>query len=174
MKRLLSISLLLCFIISLAGYFPAFLVLKHTARQEIKYRIKQGVRDSELHKIVFASNEKPDWVRKGKEFWYKNQLYDIVSKEINGEDIVYYCVNDTQETQLFVNLEKLVKKQMEDENSPVGSSAKTMMKFFSLLFIAEKSLMVYHADIPTENHFFYQFSVIAVCFEVETPPPVLG
>lgn len=174
MKKSLSILLLLAFGISIIGFFPLFKILQYQTRREIKLQIKQGIPENELHKIVFAANEKPEWVREGKEFRYKNQMYDIVRKEKSNGSTIYYCVNDTEETQLFANLDVIVKKQMDDENSPIGNSIKVLMKIFSQVYLAENPQVFNQTGVECENHFEYQIALTSIHSETETPPPDLG
>lgn len=103
-------------------------------------KLKKGVPDEELHKISFAFSELHliNWVRKDKEFKYRNQMFDVVRKEIDDKHVHFFCVNDTQETRLFANLDTLVSSQTgEDSSHPSSGITKKILKLLSLIYIPE-------------------------------------
>lgn len=174
MRKILSILLVFSLCFGIVGAYTVFRILQSHARQEIKELIKQGISDNQLHKIVFLDNEKPDWVEKGKEFRYRGQMYDIVKQKYAEGKVVYYCVNDKEETQLFVNLDELVKEQMENGNNPYGNATKLLLKFLFQTYTAEKAYSFTELFFTSELFFHYFFTLTSVYPEAETPPPDLG
>ena len=120
MKKLVAITVLSIFLFNLGGFFLVFKYQQSVVRKEIKKQIKEGVPEDELT-IIKQTSEIFDelvWIKPKKEFTYKGTMYDVVRKTIedNG-DITYHCINDTQETTLFVNLDNQVKKNMDARNN---------------------------------------------------------
>lgn len=110
MKRLLSLLLLACFLYQVAGIFVVFKIQQQSIRKEIKRQIKLGVPEGDLHVISITEKNYRDlaW-HNHKEFTYRGVMYDVVHKKITGEtSVVYQCVSDEQETQLFANLDRQV------------------------------------------------------------------
>lgn len=174
LKKIFSILLVFCIGLSIVGFYPVFVTLQYETRQEIKMRIKQGIPENEIHKIVFAVNEKINWVREGKEFRLNNQMFDIVRHEqVNGQ-VIYYCINDKEEEQLFANLDELVKKQMEDESSAKGNTAKLLFKIFSQTYIPVETFLFTNINVSSKLSFQYDCELTSVNIETETQPPDLG
>jgi len=174
LKKFISISLVFCIGFSIAGFYPVFVNLQYQARQEIKFRIKQGIPDSEIHRIVFDANEKINWVRDGKEFRLKNQMFDIIRKEIVSGQVIFYCINDKQEEQLFANLDELVAKQLNDENSSKGNAARLLLKIFSQTYVIAETWVFKGNSVSLKVAFFYECNLTSVILETETQPPDLG
>jgi hypothetical protein len=154
LKKLLAIFLALLISFNLAGIFLVFKIQQSQIRHDIKMKLKQGVPDEELHKISFAFNALHliDWVRKDKEFKYRNQMYDVVRKETDGKQVHFFCVNDTQETQLFVNLDAMVNSQTgEDSSHPSSGVTKKILKLLSLVYLPETSNETRFISCPAQK-----------------------
>ncbi|MCX6183381.1 MAG: hypothetical protein NT150_15830 [Bacteroidetes bacterium] len=88
-------------------------------KKEIKNKIKNSLPANELTIVRCTPNNEHElkW-EDDKEFIYKENRFDVVKKTRNKDgSITYYCINDTQEKQLFANLHKLVKDKSGAENS---------------------------------------------------------
>lgn len=84
------------------------------ARHEVKQLIKAGVpeEDQVLLKIPLSLEQTPNstFVRKhSREFRYKGEMYDILSKELHGDTTWYTCIHDVKESELFKDLDNKVK-----------------------------------------------------------------
>ena len=152
------------------GFYPLFKVLQYKTRREIKMRIKQGVPEEELHMITFAPGEQIDWVREGKEFRYKDNMYDIVRTGNSKDTVIYYCVNDTEEKVLFSTLDELVKKDMNEKSGATNNPSKHLLKLLLNLYHETSSSVVISPRMITIN-FHYLFYWTAPGLELSTPPP---
>lgn len=69
-------------------------------KKAVKEQIAQGI-DSDYKRVFTFSKEFSDteleWEH-SKEFEYKGEMYDVISKEEHGDSITYYCFWDTHET----------------------------------------------------------------------------
>jgi hypothetical protein len=130
LKKLLVFLLLSVFLYNQAGYFIAFKMEQQEARREIKRRIKNSVPQNELTIIRISSQNvhKMQWVKEGREFMYANGLYDVVRVEAEGNEMVYHCINDIQEKQLFTDLDEHVRKHMDDSSGERKSPHKSIAK----------------------------------------------
>jgi len=163
----------ICIGLTNAGFYPIFVTLQLLTRQEIKMRIKQGIPEDEIHKIAFGANEKINWVKEGKEFRLNNEMFDIVRQEVvNGQEI-FYCINDKEEEKLFANLDELVKRQMEDENSSAGNATRLLLQIFSQTYIAAEPFMLSVIAITSKVSFHYEYNLMSVILETDVPPPDL-
>lgn len=136
------------FLYNQAGYFIAFKLEQYEVRKEIKQKIKNSVPGNELAVITVDRHNRGEliWLEEGREFLYRNQLYDVVRLETKGDATVFYCINDTQEEQLFAELDKHVRGQMETNSSDHKHSHEyTVKNYFT------ESMQV---------HFFIDFTAV--------------
>jgi len=135
LKRIAAILLLCVFAFNLVGFLVVFKIQQRQVRKEIKEQIRQGVPEGELAVITVTPETETllEWEH-SKEFKYKGMMYDIVRKVIIDEStIVYYCVSDTQETELFASLDELIKKNMNRKNDG-NNPAKDLFKLLSHVY----------------------------------------
>lgn len=170
MRKTIASILLFAFIIGFFGFFPLHKFLQYRVRQEIKLQIKQGIPENELHKIVFAINEEPDWEQEGKEFRHNHQMYDVVKKEVTETEVIYYCVNDHEETFLFAQLDKMVKEQMENTNSSTEDLA-DIFATLSLAYLNEQLRVLCPEFCLDKYNLGHSTRLLSVYLETETPPP---
>jgi len=92
------------------GYLYLFNWNRSIIRKEIKSIIKNSLPTEDLviiTDIVSKPSGQMRWENK-KEFWKDHMLFDVVSKEILGDTIIYKCIRDTQEEKLFAKLHEYV------------------------------------------------------------------
>lgn len=169
MFRFLVILFTIAVIINGPSVHFAFLSNKNSVRTQIKNDIRKGIPESELHCI--RDNQRLNWIEKNREFKIGNQMYDVVKvKTINGQ-LVYFCINDTQEEKLFADLNDLVDQQLKDQKRLANES---LLGNFMNFFNAEKphytqlSEFTYtqkRVDIP------YHFSISKINIDTPNPPP---
>lgn len=152
-----------------------FKLAQYKIQKEIKMLLKKGVPEDKLYIIsIPVKNIKDiDWTRDGKEFRHKGNMYDIVRVE-NGKDTIHYhCVNDQQETQLFAHLEEMVDQQMNNDKSPVGRTAKNLLKLFWSFKYVPSDNFAFLPSISNSNpeNSIYSFFHSPVYLEISTPPP---
>lgn len=83
---------------------------KRLLRKEIKHKIIDGIDESQLICLKFTRTQletKLKW-KHSKEFQFNNTMYDIVSKELQNDNVVFYCWEDTEETELNQQLASLL------------------------------------------------------------------
>lgn len=93
---------------------------KSVVHREVKWKMIAGLDQEELVLLKFSNEETKTELRweHSKEFEYKGQMYDIVSKEIKADSVFYRCWWDHEETLLNKKLTKLVAKALDlDENN---------------------------------------------------------
>lgn len=172
LKKALSIFLLTVFLFDLFGYLPLFKVAQYKIRKEIKTLLKGSVPENELCVITIPVKELKniDWKREGKEFKRNGSMYDIVRSKMEKDVIHYYCVNDEQETKLFVHLEETVNQQINNDKSPIGRTAKNLLKLFKYI-PCEKFVFTLENKSLQSPVFDYSFFYSPVYIEIPTPPP---
>ena len=127
---MLAIGLFVVLASNLAGIFIFFEFQKWDIRREVKAMIKQNLPDADLTAITLSPelHHNLTW-QDETEFEYHGILYDVVrQKKLDDGSIVYYCLQDAKETDLFTSLADLLDKAVNSRKNcktPVNN-------FFSL------------------------------------------
>ncbi len=165
-------TLLLFMLFQAAGHFFVFKILQHEIRQEIKQQIKAGVPEAELILLkILEGTPHPAFQRvEEHEFRYDGKMYDIVRQESHGDTVWYYCLADEKETQLFADLDELVKRDM-SQNPERQQRVERLLNLFGLFFFSrreEVSLVDAVEEMALNN---YCFGLKIWIDTPPTPPP---
>lgn len=76
----------------------------------MKAELKNGLHNADLTKFSEKDLEKAKW-QHSKEFFLGDEKYDVVRIEKTTEGIVYHCINDKKEIQLYKSLDKNKKQK---------------------------------------------------------------
>lgn len=142
MKRFL----LTCFLIlglcapSLLVYH-LFLSKKSEIKHEVKEKIIQGLDLKELSLLKFLILDTPSVLRwkHEREFEYEGEMYDVVSSEIIGDSIFYYCWWDHEETRLNKDLKSIISQILLNDLQQQHNTDQYLTFQKSLLFSPIKS-----------------------------------
>lgn len=169
MFRLLTILFAVAVVLNGPYVHLSFLSIRNTVQCQIKNDIKEGIAEAELHCI--RNNQQLNWIRKNKEFRIGKRFYDVVKiKQMEGQ-IVYLCINDADEEELFENLDSAVDQQTKHTKR---SAAELLLNNFMGLPNDEK---------PTNNQLLmssytqerieipYRFSISKINIDTPNPPP---
>jgi hypothetical protein len=158
-----------------SGFFVVFKIMQWDVKKQIKKAIKQGLPECELVVLKFPNDRKIQksmgvkWIEKH-EFRYKGNMYDIVRSKIEGENIIFYCINDHKEEVLFANLNSQINKELSANNS----KAKTLQLLKKINFqYVYNSFKVNISDYYSQltSYIYFEVNYKKVFKEVITPPP---
>ncbi len=165
MKKYFSILLIVVFLLNAIGVAVYFPVQKFLIKKEIKKNLPEKA----LFSITLNSNNKHElnW-EDDDEFHYKGDLYDVLKKKENHDgSTTFFCVNDSKENALFVNMDKLIK-----EKSSKGNLLLKNMMQLQWMHPASKQKNI--VDFPlskNKNNFSYSFSYqFSLAKSVSQPP----
>ncbi len=115
-KRIASTLLLFLFLFNIIGYYAVFLLLSSENKAEI---VKMTQDENLLETIRIHRSEVKNIVFKdeGKELLYKGEMYDVKTSSIDGDFIVFRCINDKSEKQLLAGLDSHVKYNTDSNSS---------------------------------------------------------
>lgn len=139
MRSVAARALIFIMLLQAAGYLFVFEIQKLEIRREIKLRIKAGVPEAELVLVKVSAGQVPPALQRirADEFRIAGKRYDIVWQKSHGGTVWYYCLADEKETQLFANLEELVKREM-SQNARQQQRRERLLSLFTLLFFCSK------------------------------------
>ena len=169
MKRVLSYALLLLFVFNLLAYFPFYLMRRAEIKREMKQYVKSEKYKNQLTVLTF--NKKAystlEWEDGGKEFKYLGNMYDLVSKELNSDNVTIYCIQDKQEGKLLAFLSKQSQENSNDASTKQG--AKRIFKMHSVVLLSVANIVSQVQTLLEENTFNYFSSIPSL----STSPPFI-
>ncbi len=85
-----------------AGYWLFAVINQRTIKNEISEVIREQCVQRHLLELTFANNSSPKkeciWTEEGKEFLFRNEMYDVVASIIKKDSTTYRCFKDEKET----------------------------------------------------------------------------
>jgi hypothetical protein len=172
MKRAASIFLLSLFLYNVIGYYFAFSFLnwKNTSQMSLIVQKSNSfetlrIHKSELKNIVFKDG--------GKEISYKDEMYDVKDKVIDGDYIVFQCIKDSKEKNLLADLDKNIQNNIDAKSSSgKKKSNPTKILLNDYCVNTNRSFL----SRPFENAIFKNFDQHMVSFvkSIASPPPDLA
>lgn len=176
MKKVGVLILLFIFLFNNVGYLIVFKTMQYQAKKEIKSIIKNNLSNSDIIKISINRNNLSEiiWIEEGKEFLYKNKLYDLIKSEVLGDELILSCIDDKKETQLFANLDEQVNAYLNDDMSKKNSASQKIIKSVLKVFYFNK-IQISFAFGENNSHLF-AYSDIKISDKnssIFIPPPEL-
>jgi hypothetical protein len=99
LKKLSAIVVLSVFVLSQIGHHLVFELAKWDAKTIIAQNIKTNKYQGVVEKI--SETSLMSWEEKDHEFELNGQMYDVVKKEVKGQKVIYYAINDSKESNLL-------------------------------------------------------------------------
>jgi hypothetical protein len=171
LKKNTSIFLLLILVYNLVGLYLVFEILIQEAKRESVEHIALNLPENQLDVLVFnaaefdSNNSGIEWEEEGKEFRYRDKLFDVVKIEQTGNSVKIYCINDVKE-------EKLLKMYCEYINYDLSQNHK-------MVYLLSKIPGYYFQNFINISPSFKGESFKILCIisykniirEILTPPP---
>ena len=165
------------FLLQIVGQFPMFKIAQNKIHKKVKKLVLSNIPNQFLTQITISPNNKTQikWVKANKEFWYQGIMYDVVRVAIPKNSIdsqTYYCIQDTEETQLITNFEN-TNNPFKQKNSVLSwdFAKKIVATDFPIVsFITENSpfiLSIHKEKLQSFYSNFYQFHFLA---SIDFPP----
>lgn len=167
------IVLTLLILFQSTGLFLTHSLQVSMVRYEMKQRIKAGVPEEQrvVLKITpeVEASEDFEWFH-SKEFRFKGEMYDILSREQHGDTTWYTCIHDVKESGLFNRLDSLVKEQLNGD--PLQKKQrKLFLGFFQKVYLyAVADILFAPADIHTLHSHYSEFFTTGVLSGLLRPP----
>lgn len=172
LKRCLTGFLLVVFLYNAGGYYLCFRYYQESVRREMKLSIRKGIPANELTEIIIdlskgrlSENEAKkgiSWVKPGKEFRYKGNIYDVVKTSFKNNRKTIYCINDSKEKKLLTEFWKLKTRRLEKR-------IKSMVSYYSIPSIFEIIQYERSFDFGIVVNFYH-----STTHEVLSPPPTVS
>ncbi len=128
-KKIFSLVLVIVLLFNLSGYFWIFKYNQVLIRSQVREWIRSGNAGSREEIVVLSfplNSHEFKWIDK-KEFIYKGKLYDVISRKITGNAIIFHCINDKKEQALFSEYKTLFSNQIPGEANGKANNTKAML-----------------------------------------------
>ena len=113
---------------SLVGHHLVFTLAKLNAKAIISQQLKSNIVNELVERI--PENAKIKWEEASLEFELSGNLYDVIKKEVVGDQTYYYCINDQRETGLLKFYNNWIQSNNSNDNQK--QQAKTIFKYVSI------------------------------------------
>jgi hypothetical protein len=173
LKKTISILLTILFLYSTVGFLAVHFFLSNYYKELGLREVKEIADADAIQILVFdksdIQNSKIEfmWIHSD-EFRYNGDMYDIVKKEENENQLILYCLNDSRETKLEKDFERELdtnttnKKQNAGDNNP----------FNTLNSEAAGESSLNQSDVKRISFGFnYIKNYAPICTEIPSPPP---
>jgi hypothetical protein len=167
MKKFLSILLVFAFSYSFIGYYLNFEIEQYLVKEEVKENILNHLPVNQLIliKISSGNHESITWTELGKEFRFSGTMYDVIKSKVVNDTSYFYCYNDTKESKLLANLDKLVKDQANN------SKSKSNQKKQEIIFFYQIELFSQNLSEKPVQYFIHSVGFASILTDVLSPPP---
>ncbi|HPT13395.1 MAG TPA: hypothetical protein PK796_01300 [Bacteroidales bacterium] len=134
MKRAISLLITLLILFNAGGGYILFRLQQSEARRESQEAINSHIAEKIVVVLAFRLNKEEGivWMRPGREFTYKGEMYDVIKSITRGNMKYYHCYNDSREKKLIAGYQKSHHSKKETEkrrkapNNPVFYPQKTL------------------------------------------------
>ncbi len=140
---------------------------KTKTRQEVKWKLISGIDKENLVLLKFTLTEylQNSNLSNSKEFEYHGQMYDLVEKEIKGNNMWLWCWEDRKETSFDKKLNDLVVGAF--SNNPQNKDTQERLNvFFKSFFFTSIT-----KDIFTQNQVLKIYADISIKIKTPANPP---
>ncbi len=161
----------------MVGYYGVFKMKQWHIHERIEAVIESLTSEKELSRVEISLNDVKNlkWERAGKEFWFNGTLHDVAYSETSATSIVFYCINDTEETELYSQFDATLQKQLDSKNDASSPITQFFKKDIQLglpqnLVYTEQNNQSNLIKIPKISSLYLNFYT-ANAIEKISPPP---
>lgn len=170
LKKLIVISLCVCFFLDITGYQIIFYFRQEGIKAQMREAIRMQSFSEDETDFVFSLNDKQaigqlDW-EGDDEFSFNGEMYDVIEKKIKDGKLIIRAIADKQETALL-NKAKNHWSQNEKDNK-VASEFYQLLQ--SLFHSSKAEEVVFIKPLVNRNHFI-SLPLPSQVKKIPTPPP---
>jgi hypothetical protein len=152
------------FLFNIGGYFIWFNIIKNKIQKEIRQEIRKGLSEKDLILITVAVNEESEicWIKPGKEFSYRGEMFDVVKIKTSSDKKFFYCINDSKEKKLISGFEKAHES---------NQKARKLLGNFQYIFVIQPEPLLHINETSNHEYCIKSFDAPSNIEEVTVPPP---
>ena len=175
MKKIVAFLLLTVFFLNIIGYHFLFQIQQYSIKMQVKKEIRQAWKIQNATELRFSLSDrsalaKLQWEDE-KEFIFNGEMYDVIEKKTDGNELIILCVKDKKESHLVSNYERLNK---ETQSDPLSKNKSTiLLKLITGVFIQNNVPVISIPDFSNEkNQINLTENISPAIKEILIPPQV--
>lgn len=159
--------------LNISGYHFLYILRRMELKQSMKEYLLLHPESESITEFRFPLDnssmaEMPEW-ENSHEFWFNGELYDLVEKRTEKNQLVIRCINDKKESAVVKMIEKIDKENRGDATSK--SKSAFLLKVVHSFFISGVISTIHKpGSLSQFSHFNVSYTFPANR-EVLTPPP---
>ena len=164
LKNYLTLTILMFFLFNIVGYYLWFSYLKFNIQKEVTQEIRQGTAEKDLTLITVSINDESGicWLKAGKEFTYRGEMFDVVKIKICKDKKYIYCINDTREKKLISDFSR---------NNEPDQKTKKLVSSFQYIYVIQPATFPHITETSNFDYSIQSFNIVSVDADVNSPPP---
>lgn len=173
-RNLLGIALLFMLVAPLVTTYSWLRVEKLQLRRAVKEMLLSGVEEETLVRLSFTETQLHTELRweHADEFEYRDQMYDVVKKETQGDTTIFWCWPDHRESGLNQVLSQLVDRHLSQD--PLQQDQRRQFRdFFQQLYCTSLPKLSIPVQSDVRLSYCYQQSLASFFPIPPVPPPEL-
>lgn len=167
MKKIAAVILFICLFFTLVGYHFVFRLQLGEIKTEMKKKLRNST-DKDVTLLSFNADDakKIEWEEEH-EFRFNNEMYDVIEKHWQGNQLTIHCIADKKEKALLEAYQKIT-----PDNS--GSSTKiSLIKLITAPFLPSQDINIIKLQKAKPPVFFnYSFYLPHIHYSVLERPPI--
>jgi hypothetical protein len=164
LRKYLAIIVLMFFLFNIVGYYLWFGYVKNNIQKEVRREIRKGLADKDLTLITVPIGDESGicWIKAGKEFTYRGEMFDVVKIKISKDKKYFYCINDVKEKKLISDFSK---------NNESDRGARKLLSNFTYIYILQQGSFFHILETSDYGYCIKSFNTASVATDVISPPP---
>jgi hypothetical protein len=173
-KKILSLLLLSAIFLSTIGYHFIFQAQQHQLKEQMKEALRKNADPLKVVEIRISLSDKNSiaelkWEDES-EFILKGEMYDVIEKKKEGNELIIRCVKDKKETHLVNEYTRINK---EDQNDPTSKNKSSiLLKLIGSVFLKTEWPVIPNPFITGKKEsLIHKDTICSVDKDIFIPPP---
>ena len=167
MKKIAAVILFFCLFFTVVGYHFVFGIHLSEIKAEMKSKLRNVPgKDVVVFSFNIAEANKIEWEEEH-EFRFNNEMYDVIEKHQDGDQLVIHCIPDKKEKALLEFYQKI------NSGSSSSSTKTSLIKLITAPFLPSKNIVILKLQKKQQPVFFkYKFRLPNIHYSVLERPPI--
>jgi hypothetical protein len=135
MRKIFPVIIISMLAFNAGGFLLLFEIEQQGIHRAMEEIIRYAEKSASLENITLSRREYESSKTDEYEIRFRGKMYDIARIEFHNDSVTIYCINDTEEENLFVALEKIFSPQKQHSSKQQSQVPHQFVKFLSLAFL---------------------------------------
>jgi hypothetical protein len=135
MRKIFPVIIISVLAFNAGGFLLLFEIEQQGIHRAMEEIIRHAMKSASLENITLSRREYESSKTDEYEIRFRGKMYDIAYIEFHNDSVTIYCINDTEEENLFVALEKIFSHAKRHSGEQQHQLPQQFVKFLSLAFV---------------------------------------